>query len=396
MSFPLKPFILTAFALVMFALPASSQLVTQFVQGIVTDPDGKVVVGALVTLETDEAAKGVYIGVDGVADVGHAEGKKHYEAKPSDKKGHYIVAMPPGVYIVTLTVDGKVRALLKGYEVVRTGSNDPLDFKLKAGGVITTTAPAPVTKASKEADDKAAKEREAKLAKDKELNDSFGAGKTAIEAKQWDEAITQLTKASEIGPTQQAVWAALAEAYVGSAKGAKGAEAGPIYDKSFAAFDKVVTLTPDDAGTWNNYALALAADKRLDDAMVKMAKAVELDPAGSGRYHYNLGALLMDNSQTDRALEEFRKSFTADPNYAESYYYYGSTLLGKATMDPTGTKMIAPAGTVEALQKYLQLKPDGPNSESAKQLIAALGATIPANYKDPNAPTPKAAKKTSK
>jgi tetratricopeptide (TPR) repeat protein len=208
---------------------------------------------------------------------------------------------------------------------------------------------------------------------DKALRDTFDAGKAAMEAKQWDEAITQLTKASEIGPTQQVVWAALADAYAGSAKVAKGAEAGPIYDKSFAAFEKVLTLTPDDAGTWNNYALALAADKRVDDATVKMAKAVELDPAGGGRYHYNLGAILVDNNQTDRALEEFKKSFTADPNYAEAYFYYGSTLIGKATMDATGTKMIAPAGTAEALQKYLQLKPNGPNAESAKQLIAALG-----------------------
>jgi tetratricopeptide (TPR) repeat protein len=396
MSFPLKQFTLTAFVLVMSALPGFPQLVTQFVQGVVTDQDGKVVVGAMVTFETDEAAKGVYVGVDGVADVGHAEGKKHYEAKPSDKKGHYVANMPPGIYTVTVTVDGKVRAFLKGYEVVRIGSNDPLDFKLKAGVITTTTIPAAGGKANKEADDKAAKDREARLAKDKALNDSFAAGKAAIEAKQWDEAVTQLAKAAEIGPTQQAVWAALAEAYVGSAKVAKGDDAGPIYDKAFAAFDKVLALTPDDAGTYNNYALALAADKRLDDAMAKMAKAVELDPAGGGRYHYNLGALLMDSNQTEGAIEEFKKSFTADPNYAESYYYYGSALLGKATMDPTGTKMIAPAGTVEALQKYLQLRPDGPNSESAKQLIAALGATIQAKSKDPNAPTPKATEKTSK
>jgi len=373
MSFPLKPLVLTA--LVMSALPAFSQINMQFVQGIVTEADGKVVVGAVVAFDTDEAAKGVYVGVDGIADVGHAEGKKHTEAK-SDKKGHYIVNMMPGVYTVTLTVDGKVRAFFKGYEVVRIGSNDPLDFKLKAGTITTTTVPAAGGKANKEAADKAAKEREAKLAKDKGLNDSFGAGKAALEAKQWDEAITQLTKASEIGPTQQAVWAALAEAYVGSAKAAKGADAGPIYDKSFAAFDKVLALTPDDARTYNNYALALAADNRLDDAAVKMAKAVDLDPKGGGRYHYNLGAILMDSNQTDKALEEFKKSFTADPNYAEAYFYYGSTLLAKATMDPTGTKMIAPPGTVEALRKYLQLKPDGPNSESAKQMLTALGSTI--------------------
>jgi len=397
MSFPSKPFVLTAFALVISALAAFSQINTQFVQGVITDQDGKVVVGAVVSFDTDEAAKGTYVGVDGVADVGHKEASKHSEAKPTDKKGHYVAAILPGIYTVTVTVDGKVRAVAKQFEVVRIGSPDPLDFKLKTGSITTVTAGAPApTKASKDADDKAAKEREAQIAKNKELNDSFGAGKAAIENKQWDEAITQLTKASELGPTQQAVWAALAEAYVGSAKSAKGADAGPIYDKSFATFDKLLTITPDDAGSYNNYALALAADKRLPDALVKMAKAIELDPPGAGRYHYNLGALLMNSNQTDGAIDEFKKSFTADPNYAEAYFYYGSTLLGKATMDPTGTKMVAPPGTVEALQKYLELKPAGPNAESAKQLIAALGATIQANYKDPNAPATKNTKKTSK
>ncbi len=382
MSFPLKPFVLTMFALVMSALPAFSQ--QAFVQGIITDPDGKIVVGAIVTFENGET-------------------KNHIEAK-TDKKGHYIQNMKAGMYSVTVTVDGKVQATMRQYEAVG-GNGDPLDIKLKplaqGGAQAAALAPAagggkePAKGGSKE-DDKAAKEREAQLAKNKELNDSFAAGKAAIDNKQWDEAITQLTKASELGPTQQAVWAALAEAYVGSAKAAKGADAGPIFDKSFAAFDKLLTITPDDAGTYNNYALALAADKRLDDAKVKLAKAVDLDPAGAGKYHYNLGALLMNSNQTDGAIEEFKKSFTADPNYAEAYFYYGSTLLGKATMDPTGTKMVAPPGTVEALQKYLQLKPDGPNAESAKQLIAALGSTIQANYKDPNAPATKSNKKTSK
>jgi tetratricopeptide (TPR) repeat protein len=156
-----------------------------------------------------------------------------------------------------------------------------------------------------------------------------------------------------------------------------------------------LTIAPDDAGSYNNYALALAADHKLEEAKVKLAKAVELDPGGAGKYYFNLGALLMNSNQNEPALEYYKKSFTVDPNYAEAYFYYGSTLLGKATMDTATGKMVAPPGTVEALQKYLQLKPDGPNAESAKQLIAALGATIQANYKDPNAPT-KTAKKTSK
>ena len=29
----------------------------------------------------------------------------------------------------------------------------------------------------------------------------------------------------------------------------------------------------------------------------------------------------MNSNQTDGALEEFKKSIAADPNYAEAYYY---------------------------------------------------------------------------
>jgi tetratricopeptide (TPR) repeat protein len=380
MSYPLKSFAVAAFVVFTSAVPAFSQ--QAFVQGSVTE-DGKPVVGAIVSFEGLEM-------------------KNKIDAK-TDKKGHYIQNMKPTMYSVTVTVDGKVRDKLKQYEAVG-GTGDPLDFKLKpasqappAGApAAMSAAPAPSggsSKPSSKEDEAKQKEREAQLAKNKELNDSFGAGRAAIEAKNWDEAITQLSKASEIGPTQQAVWASLAEAYVGSAKAAKSADAPAIYDKAFGAFDKLLVLAPDDAGTYNNYALALAADNKLADAKVKLAKAVELDPPGAGKYHYNLGALLMNSSQTDGAVDEFKKSIDADPNYAEAYYYYGSTLVGKATLDPATGKMSAPPGTVEALQKYLQLKPDGPNAQSAKELIAALGSSVQVNYKDPNAPAPKSNKK---
>jgi tetratricopeptide (TPR) repeat protein len=367
-----KSLVVTAFAVMFCALPAFSQ--TAFVQGTVTAPDGKPVVGAAVAFDRTDI--------------------KGHVAVKTDKKGHYIASMMAAAYDVSVAVDGQTVAKINKY-TAQSGNGDPLDFKLpKPGEAPAAEAePAPGPKGQGAKDDPKVKEREAQLAKNKELNDAFGAGKTAMENKQWDEAITQLTKASELGPTQPAVWALLAEAYVGSAKAAKGADQSAIYAKSFTAYDKLLELSPADAGAYNNYALALAADKKLDDAKVKLAKAVELDPPGAGKYHYNLGALLMNSNQTDGAIDEFKKAIDADPNYAEAYYYYGSTLVGKATLDQKTGNMIAPPGTVEALQKYVQLKPDGPNADSAKQLIAALGSSVKVDYKDPNAPAPKATTK---
>jgi len=398
-SFWLKPCVLAAFAVVFSAGPAFSQ--AAMVQGTVRDSDGKFVEGAVVALD----------GIDA---------KSHTETK-TDKKGHYITSVRPAAYSITVTVDGKVRNgnwtstpdasrsdTLADNEplfgrlgdpsipyLASASASDPLDLKIKPAGQAADpiAARAPGGGAS-QANDKT-KAREAQIAKSKELNDAFGAGKAALDGKRWDEAVTQLTKASGLGPDQPAVWAGLAQAYLGSAKATKGADAAPIYDKSFAAFDKVLAITPNDAATYDNYALALAADNKLDEAKVKMAKAVELDPKGAGEYHYNLGALLMNRNQTDGALDEFKKAIDADPNYADAYFYYGSTLVGKATMDQATGKTIAPPGTIEALQKYVELKPDGPNADSAKALIAALGGSVQTKYSDPNAAPPKGAKKNA-
>ena len=395
MPLRLNSFALAAFAVVFCALPVVAQEFS--LSGVVKGPDGKPVTGAVISFAM-------------------VESRRHADVK-SDKKGHYVLMLQEqGVYNVTITVDGQVAAKMTNMRIPVAGintinTNEPLDFNLKSLGGATAAAPAsavapqqnvssaPVQKLSKEEQDKAdkaAKEREAQLSKNKELNDTFAAGRAALDSKRWDEAAMQLTKASELGPTQPAVWAALAGALLGSANAAKGPDAPALFEKTFAAYQKLLELNPNDAATLNNYALALAAGKRLDDARMKLAKAVELDPPNAGMYHYNLGVLLMNSNQPDGAVDEFRKTIGADPNHAEAYYYYGSTLAGKATLDQASGKMVVPPGTVEALQKYLALKADGPNAESAKALIAALGSSVAVNYKDPKAPAPKAPAKTGK
>jgi len=107
MSFRLKPFVLTAFAIVFSAVPASSQVA--FVQGTITNTGGKTVTGAVVAFESVETRNKVEV--------------------KSDKKGHYITNMKPGVCAVTVTLDGKLRQEIRQYEGVG-GNGDPLDIKL--------------------------------------------------------------------------------------------------------------------------------------------------------------------------------------------------------------------------------------------------------------------------
>lgn len=371
MSFPWKSLVLPGLALFFVSLPAFAQ--TSTIEGVVKDPDGKPLVGAVINIDRTDI-------------------KGHYTLK-TDKKGHYGHYGLPlgGVFDVSVVVDGQVKDFMKG---VRTkGDPTPVDFNLKnaqaaaAGGAPPTEADRNMTPAQKAEFEKANKAREAQLAARKELNDSYTVGKTALDAKMYDEAIEAFVKAAALDDKQVAIWSGLADAYIGAA-GLKPAEASALYEKGFDAYRKAIELKPDDAAYYNNFALALAKDKKIDEAKTNLDKAAQLDPPGAGKYFYNMGALLVNGSQSEAAGDEFKKAIAADPNYADAYYQYGLYLTSKATADPSG-KIVAAPGTIENLQKYLELKPDGTFAASAKELIASLGGSVSTTFSNPNAPAKK-------
>ena len=88
--------------------------------------------------------------------------------------------------------------------------------------------------------------------------------------------------------------------------------------------------------------------------------------------------MLTNINKVDEAIAAFTKAIAADPNKPEGYYWLGVNMIGKATLK--GDKMIAPEGTAEALQKYLELAPTGPFAEGAKGLLASIGASVETSF----------------
>lgn len=356
-----------SFSLLLFSLPAFAQTTT--IEGVVKDPDGKPLQGATVKIDRTDI-KGTY-------------------PVKTDKKGHYgHYGLPMGTFDVSVVVNGEVKDLVKG---VRTSPGAPVteNFDLRSAQAAAAGAPTAeqekgLTKEQKEAIEKATKEREAQLAKNKELNDAYTAGKQALDAKMYDAAIENLNKAAMLDANQVAVWSSLAEAYVGLAGTKTGADAAAAYDKGFDAYRKAIAIKPDDPAYYNNFALALAKDKKIDEAKTNLDKAIQLDAANASKYYYNMGALLVNGNQNDAAGEDFKKCIDLDPKYADCQYQYGVTLAAKASTDKTG-KVIPAPGTLEALQKYLELKPDGPFAAPAKDLIAALGGSVNTTFSNPSA-----------
>ena len=230
--------------------------------------------------------------------------------------------------------------------------------------------------------EKKAKEREDAIAKVNATNDAFNAGMEAKNSKNYPVAIENLAKAVEMAPTQHVVWAQLADSYMSLGESKSGAEQHEAFNKGIAAYAKAVEIKADDPNYHNNYALALAKGKKMDQAQAELAKAAELDPPQAGKYFYNLGAVYVNTQQNDAAEAAFKKATEVDPNYADAYYQEGLVLMAKVTLDKAG-KMQAPPGTVEALQKYLSLRPDGANAEAAKAILEQLGSTVPTSFERP-------------
>jgi tetratricopeptide (TPR) repeat protein len=334
--------------------------------------------------------------------------KGNYPTK-TDKKGHYIyTGLPMGTYNVTLIVQDKEADHVNG---LRTSPGDPkrADFNLKSTKMDAAARQAEMQKAvetgqmSKELErsltpeQKAAAEKQIKdaqehMKKNAALNTSYNDGLNALNAKQYDVAIENLNKASELDPTQLAVWSRLAEAHSGLAATKTGPDFDAEMGKSVEAYGKALALKPDDAGIHNNYALTLAKAKKFPEAQVELKKAAELDPTNGGKYYYNLGALLVNAGQYDPAAEAFKKAIELQPTYADAYYQYGVCLSSKMTTAADG-KVSAPPEMAQSFQKYLELQPNGAYAQGAKDMLAMLGASLETNYKNPNAPDPKKKKK---
>lgn len=341
---------------------------------------------------------------DAVIKIERLDIKGSYKTK-TDKKGHYIHAgLPIGNYKITCEVDGKDVDNVNNVRT-RLGDPTPINFnlaemkqkqaamaKMAESGQLSKEVERGLTAEQKAALEKQNKERTAQLQKNKALNDAFNAGRVAMESKQWDVAIEQLTKAGEMDANQHVVWANLADAYAGAAATKTGQEQSDLYTKGIDAFQKAIALKPDDAAYLNNYGLMLARAKKVKEAEEQLTKAAQLDPPNAGKYYYNLGAVLQNTGQYDAAIAAFKKATEADPNHAEAQYWYATALSSKITMGADG-KVQAPPEMRSALEKYLALKPDGQFAQPAKELLTTIGGQISTTYENPSAPKKGSGKK---
>jgi tetratricopeptide (TPR) repeat protein len=83
----------------------------------------------------------------------------------------------------------------------------------------------------------------------------------------------------------------------------------------------------------------------------------------------DLGVCYYYTNQPDKALEQFARSLTLDPNHAK-------TLLNVGIVRAFGKQDLA--GATEAWQKVMKIAPDGPEGAAAKRALDSLQSAHPA------------------
>jgi len=367
------------------------------VSGICRDADGSPIVGATVR----------YVSKD--------TGQK-FEMKTGKKGDYNSIGVTAGhAYTVYLIgADGKEIQHVDNVQV-SFGDNTPLDFDIKQQQTKALEQKGMTAEQAKEAQAQL-KEKQAAATKEadtiKVLNEKLTAANEATKTGDYDTAINLLTEATNLDATRDVLWYRLGDAYSQSAaKQTDASEKTKRLESAVTDIQKAIDIKKSDiaaaanstdkkpdaakeaesnknlAAYYNGLGSAYARAGKADGAVTAYNQAAEMDRSNRGMYYFNLGAIMTNGGHVDEAIAAFDKAIAADPTKAAAYYWKGVNLMGKATLK--GDKMIAPEGTAEALNKYLELEPTGQYAQPAKDLLASMGAAVETSYGKKKGASPK-------
>lgn len=346
------------------------------VKGVCKDADGKPITEAIV----------LYANQD--------NGQK-YTLKTNKKGEYFSLGISPGKYNVSLYKNADDQKANKemdhanGFQVQL--DENTLDFDVKKEQESAAKGAGLTPEQVKQMQEQKEKQEKEKNTVGK-LNDKLNSAKAHADAGDFDAAIADLNDATQTDPSRDLVWFKLGDYYrLSVPKQTDPAEKQKRLGSAIESYQKAIELKKaatnekDPAAAaktlaayYNNMAEAYAKSNKTDDAVKTYQLAAQADPSAAGQYYFNTGAVLTNAGKVDDAIAAFDKVIAADPTKADAYYWKGVNMIGKATLQ--GDKMIAPPGTAEAFQKYLELQPTGSYADPAKQMLATIGASVETKF----------------
>jgi len=310
---------LTLVAALAMPLPAAAQS-TGMVKGSVKDEKGQPVQDAKVIIEMTGTTS------------------RRFELK-TDRKGEFFqIGVASGSYQISAQKDKL--------------SSDPQPINVRAGQTVDRALVLAAVTAS------AAKEA---AAKNTELKKLFEEGVALSGSGNHAGAIEKFNAGIALVPTCHDCYNNIGYSYAQMKDWGKAEE----------AYKKSIEAKADDAAAYNGLATVYNAQRKFDLAAQASAKATELSgnlsagggaAGGSAEAQFNQGVIFWNAGKIADAKKAFEAAVQANPNHAEAHYQLGMALVNEGNM----------AGAATEFETYMKLAPDGPNSATAKALLAQL------------------------
>ena len=128
--------------------------------------------------------------------------------------------------------------------------------------------------------------------------------------------------------------------------GASAAQLGKL-DEAVLAFQKALSIKPNDAQAYYNMGNALKDQEKLEEAIDAYRKALSIKPDYADAY-VNMGNVLTDQEKLEDAIEAYNGALSNEPDNAEAYYNIGNALKDQEKLGEA----------IEAYDKALSVKPD--------------------------------------
>ena len=299
-------------------------------------------------------------------------GNRHYEIQADDRGDFVHLSVGVGRYQLTLEFDGRPQAMaevaigagvnpikldLARLEIENMEFSGDLGTQISIIRDVTLVGENEIVTIPSDNPFDNSEDREAALAADATMRGAFDAGRAALEAEDYDAAIAQFTIAVEGSPTpQHLIYANLALAYERARRFDEAAENFELAQETALAQG----VSPATTNYYTNLTLVYANAGDVDRALENAEKAVEFDSEGAGLSFFNIGVVLTNAGQAAAAMGAFGRAVHVDPEMADAHYQLGLAYLG------VPDRM---SDAVAAMERYLELRPDGPDAETARQLL---------------------------
>ncbi len=257
---------------------------------------------------------------------------------------------------------------------------------LVMGSISAQTPPAsPLTKDQIEA-------IKAKNATSTELNGLIAQTNAAMQAKDWPKTVDLTEKLIAANTKQEAAYPEdasypaaapgyyqlLGTAYLNLGK----------YEDAIAAYEKCVGQAQALRDSGKDFprlkktmGIALTSEgnawlklRKNKEAIACYERAAAFDPHPATAW-FNICATEYNTGNMEDAIAAADKCIALDPTKADVYFIKGSCLFANATVDASGKAVVSPEA-ITALQKYMELAPNGAHAGDVKQMLDYAGTAV--------------------